>query len=113
MFKEQLPPEYRNDAIRELFYQTQDIDDNLSDKEKQRIYNEKAVSVVDKIKTDNRLSAQKVLEDTQIKAADDFVQTLAAKRGVDTATLNKDIDVTAAKYGITRAEVINKLRGSI
>lgn len=113
MFKEQLPPEYRNDAIRELFYATQDIDDNLSDKEKQRIYNEKAVAVVDKIKADNRIAAQKVLEDTQIKAADDFVQTLAAKRGVDTATLNKDIDVTAAKYGITRAEVINKLRGSI
>ena len=113
MFKEQLPPEYRNDAIRELFYATQDIDDNLSEKEKQRVYNEKAVAVVDKIKSDNRLAAQKVLEDTQVKAADDFVQTLAAKRGVDTATLNKDIDVTAAKYGITRAEVINKLRGSI
>lgn len=113
MFKEQLPPEYRNDAIRELFYATQDIDDNLSDKEKQRIYKERAVAVVDKIRNDNRQQAQKVLEDTQVKAADDIVKTLAANRGVDEVTINKDIDETARKYGISREDVINKLKGSI
>ena len=113
MFKEQLPPEYRNDAIRELFYQTQDIDDNLSDKEKQRIYKERAVAVVDKIRNDNRQQAQKVLEDTQVKAADDVVPTLAAKLKLSETDLNRKIDNTAKKYGMTREQVLQQLSKGI
>ena len=36
-----------------------------------------------------------------------------ANRGVDEVTINKDIDETARKYGISREDVINKLKGSI
>lgn len=109
LFKDQLPPEYRNDAIRELFYQTQDIDDSLSDKEKQRIYNEKAVSVVDKIKSDNRLEAEKILAETQTEAAADVFSTLAQKLNLNESDLNRKVDNTAKKYGMTREQVLQQL----
>ncbi len=108
-FKESLPPEFQNDAIRELFYQTQDIDDSLSDKEKQKIYREKAVSVVDKIKIDNRLAAEKALADMQTQLSSDFIPTIATKLGISEEDLNRKIDHTAKRHGMTREQVVQQL----
>ena len=87
--------------------------DGLSEKEKQRVYNEQAVAVVDKIKADNRLAAQKLLEDTQVKAANDVVPTLAAKLKLSETDLNRKIDNTAKKYGMTREQVLQQLSKGI
>lgn len=108
-FKESLPPEFQNDAIRELFYQTQNIDDSLSDKEKQKIYREKAVSVVDKIKMDNRLAAEKALADTKTQMSSDFIPTIATKLGISEEDLNRKIDHTAKRHGMTREQVLQQL----
>lgn len=109
-FKEQLPPEYQNDAIRELFYNTQDImEDTIPDQEKQKKYRERATAVVDKIKAENRLEAEKVLTETQVKAADDIVPTLAAKLNQSEEDLNRKIDHTAQLHGMTREQVLQQL----
>lgn len=112
-FKEQLPPQYQNDAIRELFYNTQDIDENLSDKEKQKLYRERAVSVVDKIKADNRVEAEQILAGTQAKAAEEVIPAIAAKLNLSEEDLNRKIAHTAETYGMTREQVLQRLSQGI
>ena len=58
-FKTTLPPEYQNEAIRDLFYSTQDLDlEGKSEKEIDRIYQKKAVEVSNKILKNGRLNAE-------------------------------------------------------
>lgn len=113
-FKTTLPPEYQNEAIRDLFYSTQDLDlEGKSEKEIDRIYQKKAVEVSNKILKNGRLNAEKAYQNITTKSDDQFVASLASQRGVNTDAINKDIDETARKYGISREEVINRLKGSM
>ena len=113
-FKTTLPPEYQNEAIRDLFYSTQDLNlDGKSEKEIDRIYQKKAVEISNNILKNGRLNAEKAYQNITAASDDQFISSLASQRGVDTETINKDIDETAQKYGISREEVINRLKGNM
>ena len=58
---------------------------------------------------EQRLNEETTYEDTQIKAADDFVPTLAAKLKLSETDLNRKINNTAKKYGMTREQVLQQL----
>jgi len=113
-FKTSLPPEYQNEAIREMFYSTQDLNlEGKSDKEINQIYRQKAIEVSESILKNSRMKAEKAYTDIQTQSDDKFIAELAAQRGRDPETISKDIDETAKKYGLTREQVINKLRGNM
>lgn len=105
-FREQLPPEFQNDAVRNLFYATQDIDDSLPDKEKQKIYRQKAVEVVDAMKAENRSAAEKILTETQAEVPEMDIPTMAAKVNLSEADFNRKIEHTAQKYGMTKEQAL-------
>ena len=113
-FKTALPPEYQNEAIRDLFYATQNINfDSMDDKEKKSILKKKAIEVSENIMNTNRLGAEKAYTDITTLSDNQFISELAVQKGRDVESLNKDIDETAQKYGLTREQVINKLRGNM
>lgn len=113
-FKTALPPEYQNEAIRDMFYSTQDLNlQGKSEKEIKQIYRQKAIEVSENILKNSRLSAERAYKDIQTQSDDKFIADLAAQRGRDPETISKDIDETAKKYGLSREQVINKLRGSM
>ena len=105
-FREQLPPEFQNDAVRNLFYATQDIDDSLPDKEKQKIYRQKAVEVVDAMKAENRNAAEKILTETQAEVPEMDIPTMAEKVNLSEADFNRKIEHTAKKYGMTKEQAL-------
>jgi len=113
-FKTALPPEYQNEAIRNMFYATQDLNlEGKSEKEIKQIYQKKAIEVSESILQESRMKASKAYTDIQTQSNDKFIKDLAAQRGRDPDTISKDIDETAKKYGLSREQVINKLRGSM
>ena len=108
-FKKQLPPEFQNDAIRNLFYATQDIDENLPDKEIQKIYQQKAVEVVDALKANNRNAAEKILLQKQSEASDVDIATMAAKVHLSEEDFNRKIEHTAQKFGMSKEQVLAEI----
>lgn len=109
LFKEQLPSEYQNDAVRELFYQTQDIDDNLPEKDKEKIYQQRALSVIDKIKNDNRLKAQDVLINATKEPVEIKIPDMAAKLNLNEEDFRRKIKHTAEKYGMTEQQALAEI----
>lgn len=104
MIQEQLPPELRGKATRQLFYETEGQD--LDEEE----YSAKSREIIDKInkkrrdqvlKTSDRLS-----KTPQITTDDVSDEALLEEAGYT----ENDVEETAKKYGLTRQQVINRLR---
>ena len=113
-FKSALPPELQNEAIRDMFYATQSLDmEGKSEKDIKRIYHQKAVDVAEKIIKENRLNVEQAYQEAVSNTDGQFIKSLAEKKGVSFEAMDKDIDFTAQKYGLTREQVINKLRGKM
>lgn len=108
-FKENLPPEFQNDAIRDLFYATQDLDDDLSDDDKAAVYNKKAVEIVDNIREKHRLEAQKAIQGVNNELPDIDINTMAAKINLSVDDFNRKIEHTAQKYGMTKEQALREL----
>lgn len=113
-FKSTLPPEFQNEAIRDMFYLMQDLNlEGKSEKEIKKIYQKKAIEVSEGISKKNRLGAEKAYQDVSASTNAQFISDLAAKRGTNAEAISKDIEETARKYGLSREQVINKLKGSM
>ena len=81
--------------------------------ELQTKYRNAAGEVVDKIKAETRLKAQDSYANVINKSDDNVLDYISQKTGKTKEKLNIDIDFTAKKYGLTREQVINKLKGGI
>lgn len=91
-----LPPQYRGQATRQLFYKTAG-QENLSKEN----YNAYANQIVDQIRKDIRADVVKRLDKLDM-TDDDFMKSINATM--------QDVQDTAKKYGITEKEVIQKMR---
>lgn len=105
----QLPPSYRGEAIRQLFY---DVDEEAMDLEEQggskedirQLYKSRAIQVIENLNTQRRtLSTQRVgLSSTVSKEDQEFVETLGYSMD--------DVKAQASSANMTEPEVINILR---
>jgi hypothetical protein len=113
-FDTTLPPELRNEAIRDMFYATQGMNlEGKSKKELKKIYQELSIQVSENIMKRNRIGVEKAYQDAVLNNNNTLIEGLASKKGITVDELNKQIDLTAKNRGLTREQVINKLRGAI
>lgn len=109
MIEQQIPAGYRGEAIRKLFYLTAEPraeagKDKDQRQELKNLYKVKAKQVIDEINLDLRNKAIKKLED--VKKPQDDTESFLKEKGY---TMD-DVKETAAKYGMSEAQVINTLR---
>lgn len=99
-----LPPEYRGEATRQLFYKTQGQQDQLTPDQYSALTKKSAQQVIDNINADRRKATVKTLQTVNAPAPDDvgFLKT----KGY---TMD-DVKETAKIHNITEAEVIRRLR---
>lgn len=95
-----LPPEYRGEATRQLFYMTNGQQDKLSEDAYKNLTVNAANQVIDKINTQRRQDALKA-----VQAAGSDEDFLKAK-----GYTMQDVTDTAKQYGMSEADVIKRLR---
>ena len=105
-----LPPEMRGEAIRNLFYATQEQRDSSSnDPEKRKalqvLYKQEAARIVDSMQKDKRISTLKAVTETK-QALNDADMTFLQAQKISMS----DVKETAIKHNITEKEVIRLLK---
>ena len=97
-----------------MFYATQGMNlEGKSKKELKKIYQELSIQVSENIIKRNRIGVEKAYQDAVLNNNNTLIEGLATKKGITVDELNKQIDLTAKNRGLTREQVINKLRGAI
>ncbi len=101
---ETLPPEFRGEATRQLFYKTQGQQDNMTPDQYSVLTKKSAQEVIDNVNLNRRRATYKAIQNVTKHSPDDasFLKT----KGY---TMD-DVAETAKIHNITEAEVIRRLR---
>lgn len=103
-----LPPEYRGEATRNLFYKVdEEIKQRpgLSGQEERALYSKHARTIVDKINIERRERALKTVTDPVKIYERPEVKKMLETKGYT----QRDVKETAKKYGITEKQVIDRM----
>lgn len=99
-----LPPEYRGEAMRQLFYATSGKQDSMTDEQFQAMAKQRAAYIADQISMKRHSAAQAVVNSVNSVKGED-VDLLRSK-----GYTMDDLQETAQKYHMTPQQVIQRLR---
>lgn len=110
-FKENLPENMQKSARESLLSETSNMVGSQLERETE--YRKAAIDVADKIQQSIRMKSQDAYANIMNMSDSDLVKRMAESRGKSVEEFDSDIDFTAKKYGLTREQVINKLKGAL